>query len=363
MRKGIRFLFFSKTIWYEPPRIRHQLAKLLADEGHYVEFFELPSYLWQSIIPSDASYKRINIYRYRQLIHHKLRVFSFFKNINAEYEKKQIKSICNAIDVNKNDVVVNFNYDYYFIREIFENNKIITIINDDFWSTAIGGYQNPLRMVLAKTVLNSDHVLTVSRPLANQLKEYCTPKLFYPWADKSYHQPRRDTKRSVLLFWGYVTGRLDYDYIRLLADAIYSRDYSYRIMIVGPIIQDCKKIRDLKSHPCVMLKDSMQLCDMQMDDVLCGFIPYKSGVPSIDVISLPNKTLQLLARGIPQLISGMPNFIKKPFVFRLSNDICIDLKKIQNIESEFSSLQKDIEEFVMENTAAVRYREFMNYVL
>ena len=59
--------------------------------------------------------------------------------------------------------------------------------------------------------------------------------------------------------------------------------------------------------------------DLSLDNVFAAIIPYRSGVAENDAIVVPNKALQLFARGIPLAITGMPGFIRLPFVFRLGN--------------------------------------------
>ena len=38
----MRFIFLTKTKWSEPPRIRHQLARMLSNAGYEIIFFEKP---------------------------------------------------------------------------------------------------------------------------------------------------------------------------------------------------------------------------------------------------------------------------------------------------------------------------------
>ena len=33
-------VIFTKTLWNEPPRLRHQLSKMLSSYGHTITFFE-----------------------------------------------------------------------------------------------------------------------------------------------------------------------------------------------------------------------------------------------------------------------------------------------------------------------------------
>ena len=115
----MRFFLFTKTDWNDYPRLRHQLACLLADNGHEVFFFQLPNFPYQSSKKNISEYNGIFLYRYRQLIHHKLRFFPFIHKLNAAFEKKEIKTLSDKLDIKSCDVIVNFNYEYYFLRELF----------------------------------------------------------------------------------------------------------------------------------------------------------------------------------------------------------------------------------------------------
>ena len=78
--------------------------------------------------------EKLTLVKTAYLIHHQLRLNSFSRNLNATYEKVMIKYFGKKVD--ENVIVINFNYDYTFVRNLFPKNKIVTIINDDFVSQA-----------------------------------------------------------------------------------------------------------------------------------------------------------------------------------------------------------------------------------
>jgi hypothetical protein len=86
----MRFIFFTKTNWNEIPRFRHQLAKLLINDGHKIIFFQKPNFFFQRHILNNASKNKIKLVRHKQLIHHRLRFNSFIHNLNSWYEKKKL---------------------------------------------------------------------------------------------------------------------------------------------------------------------------------------------------------------------------------------------------------------------------------
>ena len=144
----MRFIFFTKTNWDEPPRLRHQLAQLLISHNHQIIFFEKPSTLLFHKKRKVPKINGIEFLRSRQLIHQKLRIFKFLRFLNKKFELIEIKRKLINSKTTKSDIIVNFNYDYYFLKKLFPENKIITIINDEHWASALFSYERPLKEVL-----------------------------------------------------------------------------------------------------------------------------------------------------------------------------------------------------------------------
>ena len=96
---------------------------------------------------------------------------------------------------------------------------------------------------------------------------------------------------------------------------------------------------------------------------LVPIIPYRdTNNPDIEPIFLPNKGLQLLARGLPLVITGMPNFIVAPFVFRLGQSLQEDLIILANVKKNFENLQKPIKRFVDQNSSRNRLDQILEWV-
>jgi hypothetical protein len=355
----MRFIFFTKTDWNESPRLRHQLARLLADAGHEVVFFQRPCYPWQRIGRDHSGNDRISLYRYRQLIHHKLRLHPLLHGMNALFEKRLIASFVKWLNINHNDVIVNFNYEYFFLRSLFPQGRIITIINDDFWSRAMLGWASPLKWALRKTLQDSDRVLTVSMPLINQLSIIAPVELFYPWSDKPYAPVVNSNAKNTVLFWGYINSKLDFYFISNLAQQLHAWGSDWRLVFVGPVQSSVSKI---KQHENVFFLPPTDFDRLDISSVFVGLIPYKSGVEDIDVITFPNKLLRVLSRGIPIAITGMPHFIDEPFVFRLNKDPKVAIGMLDKIRLGFLDLQPAIKEFVSKNSAAARLQQFLRYL-
>lgn len=358
----MRFIFFTKTDWGEPPRLRHQLARLLVDAGHEVVFFQQPYYLCKRIKKDDSDHAHIHLYRYRQLLHHKLRFHPLLHQLNALFEKNQIRRFIRKLHVNCHDIVVNFNYDFFFLRDIFPESHLITIINDDFWSGAICGYESPLKWALERTLKFSDAVLTVSLPLQNDLKRFCQVDILYPWADSGYRTPDLLTNRNTILFWGYINDKLDFCFLAELANGLIACGSDYKLLLVGPIKCSSNSIRQIAQYENVQVLPAADLDDIDLGSVFVGLIPYRAGVGAIDAITFPNKALRILARGFPLAITGMPNFIVEPFVFRLGEDPKSAIASLQAVHQQFSQLQPSIRHFVETNGSEGRLKQFMSYL-
>ena len=358
-----RFVFLTKTVWSEPPRLLHQLADLLTESGHQVAFFELPFFPWGKHTDASVSRPGIEFKRLKQLIHHKLRLFPFLHKLNAKFEAGQFHGVKSDINIQSNDIIVNFNYDYFFLREIFPNHRIITIINDDFWCRAILDYEAPLRWALKRTCLMSDVVLTVSEPLLSQLQEYCDPIIFYPWATQKYTEPSVLCQRRILLFWGYINRRFNYDYIFGFSDFLLKKKSDIRIQLIGPIQNEGSiPLKRLKATENIEVLEPRKVEELNFDDVLASLIPYVSGNKADDVTSIPNKAFAMLANGLPLAITGMPHFIREPFVLRLGNDYDADLNLLQNISDDFMAIQPPIRDFVENNSSKHRIQQFLSYL-
>lgn len=360
-----RFVFFTKTNWNEAPRLRHQLAFLLKEHEHNLIFFERPNSFFSRKKTLTEPIDQIEFLRTSELMHHKLRFTNGIHVLNAHIEKSYIKKMINQYALSGDDYVVNFNYDYYFLRQLFPNNKIITIINDDFWCCAFFGYEKPLKDVLVKTCSISNTVLAVSEPLVEQLAQFCEPKLFLPWSDFDYSCPNLDSKKYRLLFWGYINNRLNFDYIANLANAILEERLPFILDFIGPMEKNIdKRFISLMSHPKVnVLPKETKISDIDLDNVLAGFIPYVRGNKAVDVTTIPNKTLRMLSFGLPLLITGMPRFMEAPFVFRLEEGLIQrDIELIKLIPKLFSDLQPSISIFVNNNSKKKRYNQFLSYL-
>ena len=345
------YIFFSKSNWYEAPRLRHQVAGLIRTFGGRIQFFQKPAFVWQrgareltTRVDGDLILARSS-----QLIHHQLRVFPALRLVNAAVEKKSIRGMLG--EMSKDAVIVNFNYDYYFLRDIFPKNKIITIINDDFVAQSKFFSGAHAKNSLKRTCAASDWVLTVSYPLMQQVSEWCSPKLFFPWADVEYRAPTGGSERNAVLLWAHIDARVDFE---LLQQSISARP-DVIFYVVGPQAENIKEhISRIQSATNVMIVSSAKLDELPMERFFAAIIPYKKYVADIEAVTMSNKSLQLMSRGLPIVTHGMPAFYEHPAIVK-AQDVNGFLAGLDHFRQNFSNLQNSIMNLVSENQPKSRF--------
>lgn len=353
------YIFFSKSNWHEAPRLRHQMAGLIRRFGGKIYFIQKPAFVWQRRVTSGVEQVESNLVlgRTHQLIHHQLRVFPALTWLNALIEKKSIRTLMGKIST-ENSVILNFNYDYCFLREIFPKNKIITIINDDFVAQSRLFSGRHAKRSLGKTCLASDVVLTVSYPLMKQASEWCSPELFFPWADVEYREPARNVERNSVLLWAHIDNRVDFDLLRqsvsLRPDVVF--------YLVGPQAANVKdQVSQFDLLPNVVICPSAKLEELPLEKFFAAVIPYRSNVADIEAVTMSNKSLQLMSRGLPIVAHGMPSFYEHPAIVKANNADGL-VAGIDYFRKNFLVLQESIRSLVANNQPESRFEFFKNLV-
>ncbi|MDP9963019.1 hypothetical protein J2W37_000725 [Variovorax paradoxus] len=353
------YIFFSKSNWNEAPRLRHQVAGLIRNFGGRIRFCQKPFFVWQSGLHKENTRidKDLTVARTRQLIHHQLRVFSILRWFNAFVEKRSIRALFKE-NLPLNSVIINFNYDYYFLRDIFPNNKIITIINDDFVAQAKLFSGAHAKKSLGMTCASSDLVLAVSYPLMKQVSEWCSPELFFPWADVEYRQPLAGNERNAVLLWAHIDARVDFDLLELSISA--RPDVVF--YLVGPQAENIKnRLSAIELAANVVIIPSAKLDELPLEKFFAAIIPYKKHVADIEAVTMSNKSLQLMSRGLPIVTHGMPSFYEHPAIFKADN---VDefLTGLDHLRNRFFDLQDSIKSMVSENQPKNRFDFLKNLI-
>lgn len=163
------------------------------------------------------------------------------------------------------------------------------------------------------TCKNSDAVFVVSYPLAQQVKNWCNPKILLPWAETKYIKPN-NTKRKSILIWAYIDSRIDFELIIEIA----TKKPELTIDIYGPISPQLLKKTHIitKSFDQIKFYGPTKLLEINFKKYFCTVIPFKKNIRYIDAVSVSNKTFQLLSMGMPIVVHGASNFIRHKVIFK-----------------------------------------------
>lgn len=350
-------LILTKTNWNEPPRIRHQVTRLLKKKGYIVTFVEKNTY--KSLFIKSRKEEGIQFYSHAELIHHQLRFCGILQYMNNFIEKLYLRRIAK---ITKFDFIINFNYDYSFLKEITDK-KVITIINDDFEAQGKFWMKKQIKKQVKRTCLMSDEVLTVSYPLQNKLKQYRQEVyLFLPWSKNIYKPPLKHVKeRNVVLYFGYI-GRLDWN---LVEELVASTSYNYRF--VGPATR--KSDKAILEHLKRRYSNNFEhipfsnFKDLGFEDVFCSILPYNPDLESVQACTVSNRAFNLLSRGLPLAYADLKYLIEAPSSIIRPNMTLDDYKSTLEFYSKnFNVIQKDIKSFLTNHYEEDRWELLENVI-
>ena len=351
---NMRFIIFTRTMWSEQPRLRKQVANMLLDYGHDVHFFEKRK-LGRKTTSRKISDK-LTLHTSGHLIHHQLKIFAPLNTIDAAYLRHIIGR---QVSIRDNDIVVNFCYDFFFLRDLFPKNPIIHMVNDDYISAAIPVHRKSAKRLLHLTAKMADHNLAVSYSIENQLLEATEHvSLFFPWARHQYELPIAARERNEVLYWGYINERIDEERVTQLMDE------GITINFVGAVIRSGRTDRIL-SHvnanthgvqPLESIPEVRARCS-------CAIIPYDIRNPYTSAITISNRGFELLSFGFPLLFTDLPNLIRAPFSIVYRCKSITDFKSaIDQTRENFDEIQPEIRQFLLGHTVGHRYEQFMSVV-
>ena len=353
------FVLVTHTRWSETPRVRHQIARLLRDAGHRVLFIERAGQAGrEGPDPLREVEPGITTARGTRLLHHQLRVLPLLHRADAAYVGPQVARIAREWGAAKGCTVVNFMHDGWYLRERFPGSRILTVIHDDFEAQSRLPFRGHITWTLERTCRASDEVFALSAPLVQRLSAWCEPRLFLPWAVVPYRAPVAPVaSRDTLLFWGYVDNAIDMDMVRALSAHLAATRPGFRLLFVGPTQTKGARERiaaELAALPNAELRGPCGLDELPLERTMAAILPYRRS-PAIDSVTLANKSMQLLARGLPLLISAMPAFLRHEFVLRLDGEGGIE-PALREAGERFEQLQPTIERFCAENSPTSRLR-------
>jgi hypothetical protein len=353
------FVLFTHTLWSEAPRIRHQVARLLASAGHRVLFVERAHHALTFVgLDHRTAEPGITLLRGRRLVHHQLRPAQPLDWLNDRIAAASLRKLLREARVTPKFNIINFAHDGAFLKREFPDQTMVTIIHDNFEAQARLRPFGHVTRNLRATCLASDRVLAVSTPLLKRLSEWCTPELFLPWSQKPYAAPSSGTEgRDTLLFWGHVDIGLDTERIRSMSNFLTKVHPGIRMLFVGPTQVPSRRARTvdrLAGLPNVEVHGAHELDELPLRRTLAALIPYRRK-GDVDATELPNKALPLLSRGLPIMKSGLPHMVRAPFILPVDDDAALD-DAIGQCRQSFDAWQPLIRAMVDSNGPEARLR-------
>jgi hypothetical protein len=338
-----RVIIFSRTPWHEPPRIRHQFTKMLLNLGYEVTYVETLFLQRKSNMTNETS--NLKIVTLREFVHHQLKFFSLISILNWFFVNFQLKLL--SIKKDNYSIVVNFNYDFYFLHKLFPNAKLITLLNDDFVAMAKPWMKSQTLHLISKTCNSSDMILSVSYSIHSQVLLFSNKaKLFLPWSDSAYRKPTVNKIRDVILYFGFIS-RFDIDLVKEVCKR------GLKIRFVGPIQGNGTIIKELISEfkNVEYLGAVNSFDEIPTDDICCSMAFYDTNDMSNVAITASNRMFRLLSHGIPLVYPFMPNLIEAPnTVIRKCENANDFFNAYDFFYKNFESVQSDIQEFLHAHT-------------
>ncbi len=359
-------LLLTRSLWSEPPRLRHQVAQLLLDFQYTVLFAERPALLGTSDFFLRQDCREVSPHFFllpqKDLLHHQMRVRPALHRLNALWTLNALKrTLCKlpASSYQELEMIINFNYDAFWLRRLFPNLPITTIINDDFESMSCLPFHGHLTWALSRTCVMSDRVLAVSTSLCDRLSSWCSPELFLPWATSRYVRPALNRRRNVLLYWGYINDRLDFKSIVDSLPALQAA--GYKVRFIGPVDSTASAFR--RHMHCIQGFEWLPACTLESldtSDCVAALLPYRLDCKAVRAAQLPNKALQLLSRGLPLLASDLPYLHSAPFVLKYGTPVFPALvDALHGAIQFFDDLQPSIASFVRANGSQQRLAQLL----
>lgn len=302
--------------WDEPPRIRHQIANVLANDFN-VLFLELPF--------ASSFSKKIGIRR----ISDRLLILStgglpkgvgrmrlewqLFHDLIDSIIAQKINTILKKFFIHEKSPIslITFQYDFPQVSEIFPWNKKIYICNDDFTERADSvKKRNIMRSYEQEVSRKMDICFGVSNFLVENLKKYnSNTELLLPGHSFDVSFSKKHIKNQIndkiqVSYMGFINNRLRFDWLLHLVS-----HNDIELHLIGPIEYIHN---ELPAHEAVNIVGSLYGLELQeyLLNMNIHLMPYVEREAL--ATQAPNKLFQYLASGKPVVTSQMPNLLKLP---------------------------------------------------
>jgi hypothetical protein len=189
--------------------------------------------------------------------------------------------------------------------------------------------------------------------LCRQLSKYNRNTLpFLPWAEKKYSPPADNRERNVVLYFGYINHRINFEVLNTLAES------GTLLRIIGPVQRTVDKtaLQKLLSNKTVSLLPPQLLSEVDLSDVYCSILPYDANVESVNAGSISNRGFNLLSFGIPLVHSALAELVEAPpSVIRYCKNMNDYFSGMEYFRNNFFASQNDIQKFLSGNYPEGRY--------
>jgi hypothetical protein len=340
-----RVVVVTRSWWNEPPRLRHQVTNLLMANGHEVLFVEKPTMGGRGKVREGHPALSAS----GELVHHQARVARPLTLLNAVAVRASLRRVAAEW---ADAAVVNFNYDYWMLRDLWPTAPMVTIINDDFLGRSRPWAAAEARWAQRRTLQASDAAFAVSFPLLRQCQaDTATAELFLPWLRTPYRPPAPGPRRDIL-YWGFINDRIDWNIIERLAAA------GRVIHFAGPIERSPTAHRVLQS-PNVQYHGVASIAELAPVVAKCcaSIIPYALERTTLE-FTMSNRGFELLGQGLPILYAAFPELLPAdPRVIHHCRSPEDYVAAATEAEEGFDSAQPVIEAFLADHTPEIRYRQ------
>ncbi|WP_248791296.1 hypothetical protein, partial [Escherichia coli] len=80
----------------------------------------------------DSAVQGVSLLSPCEGLHHQLRLLPWLHRLNARVARRDLRKRMATLDQASPELIINFNYDAFWLRSLFPNQPTLTIINDDF---------------------------------------------------------------------------------------------------------------------------------------------------------------------------------------------------------------------------------------
>lgn len=316
----MNYIFLTNTNWSEPPRIRHQLAQLLKNNGDKVYFFEKPilKNFFHKNLPIIKD--EIIILKNARVFHHRFS-FGVLNKLDSLIMNRRIKEFLDKHHLKSTDtVIINFIYD--FSVSLKESYKVYSFLNDDFESqTAFLGL-NYKRKCILSNIKSSGRLITTSPLLTEKYVDvFCKNWILLPWVTASEKTcigavaQGLDYEGDSVIFYGFINSRLNFHLIEKMLSQLTHIKFEFCGQISSSVSRRVEYLTSKFKN--VNFRGEMKFYEIDFKCFFCSITPY-SGHVSDKSIYATNKLFRLAAAGLPSVNIGLPGLIEHPSVIKVN---------------------------------------------